>query len=81
MTFLQEQGFKINPYFYVTDSIDVIIEKLEEMKEVRPTLNWDIDGMVIKVNELHIREELGYTSKFPKWLLHTSLKRLKKQLL
>ncbi|MGM2632373.1 NAD-dependent DNA ligase LigA [Bacillus cereus group sp. Bce040] len=69
MTFLQEQGFKINPYFYVTDSIDVIIEKLEEMKEIRPTLNWDIDGMVIKVNELHIREELGYTSKFPKWAI------------
>ncbi len=69
MTFLQEQGFKTNPYFYVTDSIDVIIEKLEEMKEIRPTLNWDIDGMVIKVNELHIREELGYTSKFPKWAI------------
>lgn len=69
METLKENRIKVNPYFYVTDSADEIIKKLEEMKEIRPTLNWDIDGMVIKVNELHIREELGYTSKFPKWAI------------
>lgn len=69
MTFLAGQGFKINPYFFVLRSADEIIEKLKEMEPIRPTLNWDIDGMVIKVNEVALRDELGYTSKYPKWAL------------
>ena len=67
MDFLKENGFKVNPYFFVLDNIEDVIEKLEEMKDVRFQLNWDIDGMVIKVNSLKLRDRLGYTSKFPKW--------------
>jgi DNA ligase (NAD+) len=67
MDFLKTNGFKVNPYFFVLSSAEEIIEKLEEMKESRPTLDWDIDGMVIKVNEIPLRDDLGYTSKYPKW--------------
>lgn len=69
MSFLKEQGFKTNPYFFILHTAEEIIEKLEEMKEIRPTLNWDIDGMVIKLNQVELRDEAGYTSKFPKWAL------------
>ena len=69
MEFSQEQGFKVNPYFYILNSYEEVIEKIEEMKELRPTLNFAIDGMVIKLNDIEAREELGSTSKHPKWAI------------
>lgn len=69
MNFLRSQNFKVNPYFYVLDTFDSIREKLEEMIHVRPTLNWDIDGMVLKLNELSPRKTIGNTAKFPKWAI------------
>lgn len=67
--FLKEQGFKTNPYFFVFSDKSDIYQKLQEMLEIRPTLNYEIDGMVIKVNEIAIREEIGYTRKFPKFAI------------
>jgi DNA ligase (NAD+) len=69
MSFLRDNGFKTNPYFFVFDNMEDILEKLKEMNEIRPTLNWDIDGMVIKLNQIPSRERVGYTSKFPKWAI------------
>lgn len=69
MTFLHEQGFKTNPYFYICETYDDIIDKLSKMKSIRPTLNFDIDGMVIKLNNVPSRDKIGYTSKFPKWAI------------
>lgn len=69
MKFLKEQGFKVNPYFFVLKTEKEIFEKLEEMEKIRPTLNYEIDGMVLKVNQVYVRDEIGYTSKFPKWAL------------
>ncbi|GAB6450662.1 NAD-dependent DNA ligase LigA [Bacillus cereus] len=67
--FLIEQQFKVNEYFYVLDSYEEAIEKLEEIKELRPNLNFAIDGAVFKVNEVDIREDIGYTAKFPKYAI------------
>ena len=69
MSFLKEQGFKTNPYFFVINSNEELIEKLEEMEEIRPKLNFEIDGMVLKVNEIEAREEIGWTAKHPKWAI------------
>ncbi|PGK51460.1 DNA ligase (NAD(+)) LigA [Priestia megaterium] len=69
MDFLHQQGFKVNPYFKVVSSYDELIPLLEEMVSIRPTLNWDIDGMVIKINDLSLRKVLGSTGKHPKWAL------------
>lgn len=69
MTFLRTHQFKVNPYFYTLDSMDEVIEKIKEMDTIRPTLNYDIDGMVIKVDDIKARDLLGYTSKFPKWAI------------
>jgi len=66
MAFLKEQGFKVNPYFEAFYSIEEVTKLLENMKDIRFTLNWDIDGMVIKVDDLHLRDELGHTQKHPR---------------
>jgi len=69
MDFLKEEGFKVNPYFHVCNSMEEVIELIKEMEDKRDDLDWDIDGMVIKVNDLKQRDLLGYTSKFPKWAI------------
>lgn len=67
MEFLKEQGFPVNPYFYTTESFEDAIDKVAEMVTIRPTLNYDIDGMVFKVEQTEYRDRLGFTSKYPKW--------------
>lgn len=67
--FMKEQGIRTNDYFFVTGEREEIYNKLREMDEIRPTLNYEIDGMVIKVNELNVREEIGYTAKYPKYAI------------
>lgn len=67
--FLIEQQFKVHDYFYVLNSYEEAIEKLEEIKELRPNLNFAIDGAVFKVNEVDIREDIGYTAKHPKYAI------------
>ena len=69
MEFLHTNGFKVNPYFYVCERVEELVEKLDEMVTIRSTLNWDIDGMVLKLNDILLREEIGYTQKFPKWAI------------
>ena len=69
MEFLKQQGFKTNAYLKETEDIEEIIAHLKQMVDIRPSLNWDIDGMVIKVDDVILRERLGYTSKFPKWAI------------
>lgn len=69
LEFLKSQGLKVNPYFFVLSTPKEIVDKLKEMNDIRPTLNWDIDGMVIKLNDTTKRETVGYTSKFPKWAI------------
>lgn len=69
MDFLHEQGFKTSPYLKVFRTYEELVPLLEEMKTVRPTLNWDIDGMVIKINEIALRDLIGMTLKHPKWAI------------
>ncbi len=64
---LKELGFPMIPFYTVTDDIEVAIKEIKRIGEVRPSLPFDIDGAVIKVNDFADREELGETSKFPKW--------------
>lgn len=69
MHFFKEQNLKANPYFYTVESADEAIELIEKMVYERPSLNYDIDGMVIKVDDSSYRDLLGFTSKHPKWAI------------
>lgn len=67
LDFLQELGFNTVPNYTLVDSIDKAIEEIDKIGEARGELEFDIDGAVVKVDNFAMRNELGSTSKFPKW--------------
>ena len=64
---LKELGFKTVPFYTLCKNIDEAIAEINRIGEIRGTLPFDIDGAVIKVDNFAHREQLGSTSKFPKW--------------
>ena len=64
---LEQLGFVVNPKRILTKSIDEIWDFIQEVGQEREHLPYDIDGVVIKVNDLAGQEELGFTVKAPKW--------------
>ncbi|MCH5211033.1 MAG: NAD-dependent DNA ligase LigA [Oscillospiraceae bacterium] len=67
LEFLQEQGFKTILDKKEYNTIDEAYERINEIGEERGTLSFDIDGAVVKVNDIASRELLGDTAKFPRW--------------
>ena len=64
---LEQLGFVVNPKRILAENIDEIWHFIQEVGEERDSLPYDIDGVVIKVNDLSGQEELGFTVKAPKW--------------
>ncbi|ORO54357.1 DNA ligase (NAD(+)) LigA [Streptococcus oralis subsp. oralis] len=64
---LGQLGFVVNPKRILAESIDEIWDFIQEVGQERDKLPYDIDGVVIKVNDLAGQEELGFTVKAPKW--------------
>ncbi|MGS0973431.1 MAG: NAD-dependent DNA ligase LigA [Candidatus Izemoplasmataceae bacterium] len=69
LSFVKDLGFKVNPLSKRCDTIDEVIALVEEYTTKRNTLSYEIDGVVVKVNELSLYEEIGYTAKSPKWAI------------
>ncbi len=68
LDYLKRIGFKTSDY-HLTDNINEVITIIHAIEEQRESLPYEIDGVVIKINELAQRELLGYTSKNPKWAI------------
>ena len=64
---LEQLGFIVNPKRILAETLDEIWDFIQEVGQERENLPYDIDGVVIKVNELASQEELGFTVKAPKW--------------
>ena len=64
---LEQLGFVVNPKRILAENIDEIWDFIQEVGHERDNLPYDIDGVVIKVNDLAGQEELGFTVKAPKW--------------
>lgn len=64
---LEQLGFVVNPKRILAENMDEIWNFIQEVGQERDNLPYDIDGVVIKVNELAVQEELGFTVKAPKW--------------
>jgi len=64
---LEQLGFMVNPKRILAETIDEIWDFIQEVGQKRDNLPYDIDGVVIKVNDLASQEELGFTVKAPKW--------------
>ena len=69
LQFMHDLVFKTNPYNKLVFSGNEIFEYIKKMGEDRDNLSYDIDGIVIKVNDLKSQSDLGYTSKFPRWAI------------
>jgi DNA ligase (NAD+) len=67
--FLREQGFKVYPFLRVCKSFDEVISAVEEIEIERKKIDVLTDGAVIKLNASKMREEIGYTDKFPRWAM------------
>lgn len=65
--FLKEQGFETGDYFRIVKTDSDAEKCVEELEKKRPTLDFLIDGIVFKINEVALRDILGETEKFPKW--------------
>ena len=66
--FIKEQGFR-NETFKIVSNLKEAQTEIERIDKIKDDLDVLIDGMVIKVNECEVREDIGYTNKFPKWAM------------
>lgn len=69
MKLLRKWGFPVCDHLQVCRSIDEVLQIIQKWDELRSTLPYETDGVVIKVNEERFYEELGSTSKFPRWAI------------
>ncbi len=67
LNFLKNLGFTVNPNIKLCMNIKEVIEYIKYWTEKRNTLAYEIDGIVIKVNDISSQNQLGYTIKVPKW--------------
>ncbi len=67
LKFMKELGFRINPNNKLVNNVDEVLKYIEDKKEARSTLAYDIDGVVIKLNNLKDHEIMGNTIRYPKW--------------
>ena len=72
--FLKKQGFKIQKEYKLCKGIDEVYKFIEYWENEKENLPYEIDGIVIKVNNLDLQEELGFTSKYPRWAVSYKFK-------
>ena len=64
---MQDLGFKVNKDNKVVNNIDDVMDFIHDITKKRNSLSYEIDGVVIKVNDLNMQEQLGQTAKYPRW--------------
>lgn len=67
LDWMKRQGFKVNPYTKVCKGKQAVWNTIEEMSVLRQTLPYEIDGIVLKLNDFKGQNQLGFTAKTPKW--------------
>lgn len=69
LLYMEKLGFNVNPVKVLCKDINQVIKEIEKIGENRENLSFGIDGAVIKVDDLELREEIGVTFKTPKWAI------------
>ena len=69
LDFLKKQGFKLNQEIQVCNSVEEVKNFIDRIDTARKEFNFDIDGVVLKIDDLDKQEELGTTSKAPRWVI------------
>ena len=66
---LEENGFNVNPYRELCSTFDDLVSFVEKMEPLRDGLDYEIDGVVVKVNSTALQQEFGATTKAPRWAI------------
>ena len=69
LNFIKEKGLPMDDYIRYATNLEEVERYINEIKDIRFDLNYDIDGVVIAIDDIRTRELLGYTVKFPKWAI------------
>ncbi|EES92124.1 NAD-dependent DNA ligase LigA [Clostridium botulinum] len=69
LKFIKEQGIPMDDYVKPCSTVEEIEKEIKYIEKIRDNLNYDIDGIVIAIDDMKTREVIGYTVKFPKWAL------------
>lgn len=69
LNFIKEKGLPMDDYIRYATTLEEVEKYINEIKDMRFDLNYDIDGVVIAIDDIRTRELLGYTVKFPKWAI------------
>lgn len=69
LNFIKVKGFPMDDYIRECKTLDEIQKEIDYIRDIRFDLNYDIDGLVIAIDDIRTRELLGYTVKFPKWAI------------
>lgn len=69
LNFIKEKGLPMDDYMKVCTTINEIQEQIDYINSIRFDLNYDIDGLVVAIDDMRTRELMGYTVKFPKWAI------------
>lgn len=69
LEYAKKLGFVVNDTIRLCNNIEDVIKRIEETAQIRHSLGYEIDGMVIKVNSYKLQKELGFTSRIPKWAI------------
>lgn len=67
--FLKDNGFKVHPFLKVCKGMNSVVNAINQIETERKDLDILTDGAVVKVNDFAVREELGFTDKFPRWAI------------
>ena len=69
LNFIKERGLPMDDYIRYATTLEEVEKYITEIKDMRFDLNYDIDGVVVAIDDIRTRELLGYTVKFPKWAI------------
>ena len=67
LKFMENLGFRVNSNNKLVNSVEEILDFINEKGSIRETLPYDIDGVVIKLNNINEQKQMGYTARYPKW--------------
>ena len=69
IAWIEQIGFRINPLMQASENIDELLKHYRKIEKIRPELEYDIDGVVYKVDSLELQNRLGFVSRFPRWAI------------
>jgi len=69
MEFITKMGLPVDQDYYLCNTIEEVKEKIALIEELRPNLDYEIDGAIVSINDIKTREAMGFATKFPKWAI------------